>query len=100
MSGDRFSAALARLRAAGARPNDEQRVVRAWLTAQPFRSALATRKSTPSAVVLALSDELERELAGHVREVQAFGSADGSERLLVTLADGQQVESVLLPRDV
>jgi 23S rRNA (adenine2503-C2)-methyltransferase len=97
---DRFSTALARLRAAGARANDEQRIVRAWLAAEPLRPALATRKSTPNAAVLALCDELEGELAGIVRETRAFASADGSERLLVALADGQQVESVLLPRGV
>lgn len=100
MSADRFTAALERLRASGARPIDEQRVVRAWLAARPLRAALTTRKGTASARLLALADELERELAGQVRGVESFASADGSERLLVALADGQQVESVLLPRGV
>jgi 23S rRNA (adenine2503-C2)-methyltransferase len=39
------------------------------------------------------------ELAGLARLVRAHAGADGSERLLVRMADGQTVESVLLPRD-
>ena len=39
------------------------------------------------------------ELAGLARIHAVHPGADGSERLLVALADGQMVESVLLPRD-
>ena len=41
---------------------------------------------------------IEAELAGLARLVSVHTAADGSERLLVALADGQTVESVLLPR--
>ena len=41
---------------------------------------------------------LTQELAGLARLRSRHPSADGSERLLVDLADGQTVESVLLPR--
>jgi 23S rRNA (adenine2503-C2)-methyltransferase len=42
---------------------------------------------------------IEAELAGLARIQAVHPGADGSERLLVALADGQTVESVLLPRD-
>ena len=42
---------------------------------------------------------IEAELAGLARVHAVHPGADGSERLLVALADGQTVESVLLPRD-
>jgi 23S rRNA (adenine2503-C2)-methyltransferase len=88
------------LRILGAKPCHEHRVLRAWLAARPLDSAsrrkqaedflpLAVRTALP-----ALSDEvgaLARLRSEHVGE-------DGS-RLLVELADGQTVESVLLPRD-
>jgi 23S rRNA (adenine2503-C2)-methyltransferase len=51
---------------------------------------------------LALRDALpglEAELAALARVRSAHPGADGSERLLIELADGQTVESVLLPRD-
>jgi len=42
---------------------------------------------------------IEEELRGLARIRSVHPGADGSERLLVELADGQAVESVLLPRD-
>jgi 23S rRNA (adenine2503-C2)-methyltransferase len=42
---------------------------------------------------------LEADVAALARVRSAHPAADGSERLLVELADGQTVESVLLPRD-
>ncbi|GAB2600169.1 RNA methyltransferase [Ramlibacter solisilvae] len=42
---------------------------------------------------------IEAELDGLARVVSIHPGEDGSERLLVGLADGQMVESVLLPRD-
>jgi 23S rRNA (adenine2503-C2)-methyltransferase len=42
---------------------------------------------------------IEAELAGLASVASVHPGADGSERLLVNLADGQTVESVLLPRD-
>ena len=88
-----------RLRALGARHCHERAVLRAWMQAQPLHSG-----SRPAADFLprALRDalpELARELAGLARLRSEHRSADGSARLLVELADGQTVESVLLPRD-
>lgn len=88
-----------RLRALGAKPCHEQRVLRLWAQALPQDSGrrrpedflpLELRRDLP-----ALMDELHA-LAGLRSEHPA---EDGSARLLVELADGQAVESVLLPRD-
>jgi len=88
-----------RLRAAGAKPVHEQRVLRLWVQALPQDSGrrkpedflpLSVREALP-----ALMDEVH----GLVRLRSEHPGEDGSARLLVDLADGQTVESVLLPRD-
>ncbi len=88
-----------RLRAAGAKPVHEQRVLRLWAQALPPDSGrrkpedflpLSVREALP-----ALMDEVH----GLVRLRSEHPGEDGSARLLVDLADGQTVESVLLPRD-
>ena len=88
-----------RLRALGAKPGHEQRVLRLWAQALPQSSGrrrpedflpLAVREALPT-----LADELQ-SLA---RLRSEHPGADGSARLLVELADGQTVECVLLPRD-
>jgi len=88
-----------RLRALGAKPCHERSVLRAWTRAAPLDSGprlaqdflpLALRRALP---------ELSAELAGLARIRSRHESADGtSSRLLVELADGRTVESVLLPR--
>lgn len=89
------------LRANGAQACHENRVLRAWSQALPLDSGprrrhaetffpLAVRQSLP-----ALSDELGALARIHSEHL----GEDGSARLLVALADGQMVESVLLPRD-
>jgi 23S rRNA (adenine2503-C2)-methyltransferase len=65
-----------RLRELGAKPGHEQRVLRLW-------------EGLPA---------LEDELAALARLRSEHPAADGSARLLVELADGQTVESVLLPK--
>jgi 23S rRNA (adenine2503-C2)-methyltransferase len=86
-----------RLRAHGARPGHEERVLRNWTRALPLdfgRSRpedffpLELRRALP-----ALADEL----GGLVRLRSEHPGMDGT-RLLLDLADGQTVESVLLPR--
>ena len=87
------------LRGHGAKPCHEERVLRAWLQAQPLDSGpvapelflpLPLRQALPAvAAELALLARLRSEHAGE----------DGSSRLLVELGDGQTVESVLLPKD-
>ena len=87
-----------RLRARGAGPGHEHRVLRLWSQALPQGSGkrkpedflpLAVREALPA---------LEADLQGLARLRSEHAGEDGSARLLVELADGQTVESVLLPR--
>jgi 23S rRNA (adenine2503-C2)-methyltransferase len=88
----------ARLQSAGAGSMHAHRVLRLWAQG---RSATAGKRRVedyfPRSLQLALP-EIEAELAGLATVHSAHPGADGSERLLVRLADGQTVESVLLPR--
>jgi len=95
----RIEAIRQRLRALGAKPGHEARVLQAWLGTQPLDSGprpakdylpLAVREDLPA--LWAELDALARVRSEHPGE-------DGSARLLVELGDGQMVESVLLPRD-
>ncbi len=88
-----------RLRALGAKPEHEQRVLRDWLQARPHDQG---RRRPQDYLPLALRDArpmLDAELQGIARLLSSHQTEDGSARLLVGLADGQTVESVLLPRD-
>jgi 23S rRNA (adenine2503-C2)-methyltransferase len=87
------------LRGLGAHPKHEARVLRLWsnaLAQTHGKRELATflpralRESLPA---------IDAQLKSQVRLQSEHPGADGSARLLVTLADGQAVESVLLPRD-
>jgi 23S rRNA (adenine2503-C2)-methyltransferase len=88
-----------RLRAAGAGPSHEFRVLRLWSQALPQASGKRRPEHFLPAPLLAALPAIEAELAGLARLQSAHPGADGSERLLVELADGQTVESVLLPRE-
>ncbi len=88
-----------RLRSLGAKLCHEQAVLRSWSQSIP----LGTKYVRPEDFLPLL---VRNELPQIMAEVQAlariqaeFGSEDGATRLLVELADGQTVESVLLPRD-
>jgi 23S rRNA (adenine2503-C2)-methyltransferase len=88
-----------RLRAAGAGPSHEHRVLRLWSQALPQHSGKRRIEDfLPHALREALP-AIEADLEGLARVVSIHPGEDGSERLLVGLADGQMVESVLLPRD-
>ncbi|MGJ7510256.1 RNA methyltransferase [Variovorax sp. GT1P44] len=88
-----------RLREAGAGPLHEHRVLRLWSHALPRDSGRRLPGTFfPSSLLEALPS-IEADLAGLARIHAVHPGADGSERLLVALADGQTVESVLLPRD-
>ena len=87
------------LRALGATPAHEQRVLRLWAQARPQDSGKRRLEDfMPKAVREALP-AIEAELKGLATLRSEHPAEDGSARLLVALADGQTVESVLLPRD-
>ena len=88
-----------RLREAGAGPSHEHRILRLWSHALPRNSGRRRPDSFFPSSLLAALPAIEAELAGLARIHAVHPGADGSERLLVALADGQMVESVLLPRD-
>jgi 23S rRNA (adenine2503-C2)-methyltransferase len=88
-----------RLRAAGAGPTHEQRVLRLWSQALPQDSGKRRIEDFLPAALFAALPDIEAELASIATLRSAHPAEDGGERLLVELADGQTVESVLLPRD-
>ena len=96
----RFSDFDQRLAALGALPVHRGRVMRVWLQGQALDTG-TRRRSAEHFLPLALRDAvpaLTTELDGLARIRSEHAGSDGS-RLLVELADGQMVESVLLPRD-
>jgi len=97
----RISDVVQLLADAGAKPKHSARILRAWCQGLPLDTGtrrqhaenflpLEVRKAIP---------ELTARLEGLARVTSEHPGADGSARMLVTLADGQAVESVLLPRD-
>ena len=89
------------LQSLGAKDCHEQRIFRAWLAARALDSG-ARRQRSEDFLPLALRESLPglaAELATLARVRSEHPGRDGSARLLVELADGQTVESVLLPRD-
>jgi len=89
------------LRARGALGCHEDRILRAWTAAKPLTSG-ARNQPAENHLPLSLRNalpELAAGLDGLARLRSSHPGEDGSERLLVELADGQTVESVLLPRD-
>jgi len=88
-----------RVRALGARPKHEARVLRLWAQALPQHSGRRALESfMPTALREALP-QLSQDLASLATLREQHPAEDGSARLLVGLHDGQTVESVLLPRD-
>jgi 23S rRNA (adenine2503-C2)-methyltransferase len=92
-----------RLRALGANPAHESRVLRHWVQALPLDGGQNVKRPLqgflPKAVMQALQG-LMAELDGLVSLRSEHAGADGqSARLLLGLNDGQTVETVLLPRD-
>jgi len=88
-----------RVRALGARPKHELRVLRLWAQALPQDSGRRALESfMPTALREALP-QLSQDLSALATLREQHPAEDGSARLLVGLRDGQTVESVLLPRD-
>ena len=88
-----------RLASLGALPEHQARVLRDWVQGAPHdRGRRRPADYLPKTVREALP-QLDAELANLARIVSEHPAQDGSARLLVGLADGQAVETVLLPRD-
>jgi 23S rRNA (adenine2503-C2)-methyltransferase len=87
-----------RLAEAGARPCHERVLLRAWTRGLALDGGTrAVEGFLPHRLRDAIP-ELTQSLGSLARLRAAHPSTDGSSRLLVELADGQTVESVLLPR--
>jgi len=86
-----------RLRAAGAKPAHEDAVLRAWTHAQPLASGSRAPEDFLPLALRAALPVIADELAAIARIGTEHRGSDGSARLLVELADGKTVESVLLP---
>ena len=87
------------LRAAGANPKHAARVLRLWSNALPQDHGKRAVETFLPASLLAALPAIETRLDAIARVRSVHPASDGAERLLVELADGQAVESVLLPRD-
>jgi 23S rRNA (adenine2503-C2)-methyltransferase len=87
------------LRHAGAKPCHEERILRAWTQGLALDSGPVAAEDFFPQSVRAVLPSLAKGLADLARVTSEHAGADGSSRLLVELADGQAVESVLLPRD-
>jgi 23S rRNA (adenine2503-C2)-methyltransferase len=95
----RIEAIRARLRSLGALPVHEQRVLRDWVRVMAHdRGRRRPDDFLPKPVREALP-LIDAELDALARLISTHPGEDGSARLLVGLADGENVESVLLPRD-
>jgi 23S rRNA (adenine2503-C2)-methyltransferase len=88
-----------RLRAHGALPCHEYRVLRLWSCALSQESGKRKPEDFLPASVRAELPAIVRDLDALARVRSEHPGEDGSSRLLVELADGQAIESVLLPRD-
>jgi len=86
-----------RLRALGAHPKHEERVLRLWACAQPQDAGKRPLDSFLSKPLREALPALTAELAALATLQSQHPAQDGSVRMLVGLADGQTVESVLLP---
>jgi len=84
------------LRSRGAKFCHEEGLLRAWTQALPLDHG---RAPNPPLRIRNALPALEAQLQGLARLRSEHAGEDGSSRLLLELADGQTVESVLLPRD-
>jgi 23S rRNA (adenine2503-C2)-methyltransferase len=88
-----------RLQALGAKPCHERHVLRTWTQSRPLATGPRPIEDFLPRPLRDAWPALAEELAGLARLRSRHPGEDGSARLLVELADGQTVESVLLPRD-
>ncbi len=94
-----ISALRTRLRALGANPQHEARVLRLWACGLPQDQGKRPLDSFLPKPLREALPQLTTELSGLAALQSQHPGEDGSARLLVALGDGQTVESVLLPAD-
>ncbi len=87
-----------RLGLLGAREEHAARILRNWTRGLPLAHGRRAAESFFPRALLSALPQLEEELDGLAQILSRHPADDGSERLLLRLADGQSVESVLLPR--
>lgn len=87
-----------RLRAAGARSRHVELLTRAWLAGRAIDASCAEESAPFARTLLTELPAISRDVEGIARVNSQHPSEDGSIRLLIGLADGQSVESVLLAR--
>jgi 23S rRNA (adenine2503-C2)-methyltransferase len=86
-----------RLADLGAKPGHVERLLRNWTQARPLDDCKPAH--APPLAVRGVLPRLTLELESLARVCSEHPSEDGSVRLLLELADGQTIESVLLGRD-
>jgi 23S rRNA (adenine2503-C2)-methyltransferase len=86
-----------RLREAGATPGQTRLVLRAWTRGLALDAFARRPHALLPARLRAELPGIGAELAGLVQVRSRHPARDGSTRLLLALADGQSIESVLLP---
>ena len=86
-----------KLCAAGARPRHETLALRAWVRGLPLDHFAHAQDAAFPARLRAALPGIAETLAALARIRSRHDGEDGSVRLLVDLADGQAIESVLLP---
>ena len=89
----------ARLRDAGALDCHEETVMQAWMHGRALDHGRRRAETFLPAALRAELPHLAADLAAMAHVRSEHPADDGSARLLVELADGQTVESVLLPRE-
>lgn len=87
-----------RLAELGAKPDHLRRLLAAWARGLPMEQGHRRPEGYFPAALRQALPGLEAELGRLARLDSAHPGEDGASRLLVTLEDGQAVESVLLPR--
>ncbi len=87
------------LRCLGARPAHEQRILRLWAQAKPQNSGSRSLESFMPLALRQALPQLSESLSSLLRLQSSHPAEDGSVRWLLSLQDGQTVETVGLPRD-
>jgi 23S rRNA (adenine2503-C2)-methyltransferase len=95
----KISSLRTQLRALGALPLHEDRILRDWVRNSGHEHGRRRPMDFLPKPVREALPRIDEELDGLARVLSAHPAEDGSAKLLVGLADGQTVESVLLPRD-